>query len=199
VVASGLVGSQAGHLLVYQARFGALAPQLQSSGAHAYFPLVAKTGLGVAAALTVGAMLVIGFARMVSRRHLEPQRPARSYLSLLAALYTIQLACFAGQETLEAALTGAPALSAAVLLLWGTLGQLPVAAVIAVALRWLMAEVTSAVQEIRASLGPVELRFDRAPALVPAPAPRREPRLVSNTANRWHGKRGPPSSCVSAP
>ena len=49
IVGLGALGSQAGHLLAYQLRFGAAAQQVQSSGAHSYFPLLAKTALGVAA------------------------------------------------------------------------------------------------------------------------------------------------------
>ena len=48
VVAAAVLGSQAGHLLVYELRFGSAAGQLQSTGAHFYFPAVAKTGLGIA-------------------------------------------------------------------------------------------------------------------------------------------------------
>ena len=53
VLAVGILGSQAGHLLVFQLRFGAAAQQVQSSGAHAYFPALAKTMLGAAAAIVL--------------------------------------------------------------------------------------------------------------------------------------------------
>jgi hypothetical protein len=49
VLGVAIAGSQAGHLLAYQLRFGATAQQVQSSGAHAYFPLLARTSLGIAA------------------------------------------------------------------------------------------------------------------------------------------------------
>ena len=198
VVAVGLLGSQAGHLLAYLARFGALAPQVQSSGPHAYFPVVAKTGLGVAAVAMLGVLLVIAVARMVSQRRFPAEPQSHSYLSLLAILYTVQLACFSAQETLEAAIAGVPTTSAAVLLLWGTLGQLPIAVVSALALRWLLTEFRSAVQEIRAALDLVALDPELVPAVVAIPAPQGEPRLVSETARYGQRKRGPPSFCVSA-
>ena len=51
VAAVGILGSQAGHLLTYQLLFGSAAQHLQSSGQHAYFPLLAKTALGAVAAV----------------------------------------------------------------------------------------------------------------------------------------------------
>ncbi|MFI5283951.1 MAG: hypothetical protein ACHQ0J_12600 [Candidatus Dormibacterales bacterium] len=193
VVAVGVLGSQAGHLLAYQARFGTLAPRLQSSNAHAYFPLVAKTGLGIAAALLLGALLMIGAAKMLGHRQIATHPTGFSFLSLVAALYTIQLACFAGQETLEAALSGAPATSAAVLLLWGTLGQLPVAALSAVALRWLMAEFEAAVQEIRASLHLIQPQPEPVPAVALLPPVAVQRSLIYEVVSSGHNKRGPPS------
>src|SRR5260370_42705300 len=59
VLALGLLGSQAGHLLAYQLRFGAAAHQIQSTGVHAYFPLVAKTALGAVAAALIGGLLLV--------------------------------------------------------------------------------------------------------------------------------------------
>src|SRR5467141_4203671 len=159
VLGLGLVGSQAGHVLAYQLRFGDTARAIQSSGAHAYFPSLAKTVLGVAAMALITGLLIIGFARVVAGRRIE-RESAPSFIRLLAALYTIQLALFAGQETAEALLNGAPASSAAVLLLWGTVGQLPVAAVGTLALRWLLARLHPAL----AHLG---LRYRRAFQLLP--------------------------------
>ena len=43
VAAVGMLGSQAGHLLTFQLLFGAGGQHLQSSGSHAYFPLLANT------------------------------------------------------------------------------------------------------------------------------------------------------------
>jgi len=198
VLGLALLGSQAGHLLAYEVRFGAAAPQIQSSGAHAYLPLVAKTGLGVAAVLILGGLFVIGLARIAGRRRVTPLPAAASYLSLLAALFTIQLIGFSIQETAEAAVAGAPAASVAVLLLWGTLGQLPVAAISALVLRWLVAELESAVQEIRIALELVELGPQVVPAAVMVPNLSGETGLLSSVAGRALSKRGPPSVWPSA-
>lgn len=141
-----IAGSQAGHLLVYELRFGAAAPQLQSAGVHAYFPLLVKTVFGAGALAVMASLLLLGFARLASGRKIEGQS-APSLLRLLAALYTLQLAFFIGQETLE----GNPA---GELFLWGMLGQLPVAVAGAVALRWLFAELYPAVAELKIRFQP---------------------------------------------
>ena len=155
VAAVGILGSQAGHLLAFQLVFGSAAQHLQSSGAHAYFPLLAKTALGVVAAAFLAGMFVIGLARMVSGRSRVAATSQNSYLELVALLFTVQLACFIVQEVTEATIAGTGAAPAPYLLLWGTLGQLPVAAVAAIGLRWLWTRFESAVQELRAVLAMV--------------------------------------------
>jgi hypothetical protein len=151
VLGVAMLGSQAGHLLAYQVRFGAAATQMQSSGAHAYFPGVVRTSLGVIAALLLAGLFVVGLARTLSGRSIRPGS-APNLLRLVAVLYTLQLAWFAGQEAGEELLAGLPVDSVAHLLLWGTLGQLPVAVIAAVSLRWLLARFESAVTEIRVAL-----------------------------------------------
>src|SRR4029077_8475642 len=144
VLGLGILGSQAGHLLAYQIRFGAAAQQIQSSGAHAYFPLLAKTAIGVAAAALIGALLVIGLARILSGRRIRSTSEP-SYLSLFATLFSLQLAAFVAQEVTEAVIAGSSMGSAPDLILWGTLGQLPIAAIGALTFRWLSARVEAAV------------------------------------------------------
>ncbi|HEV2414244.1 MAG TPA: hypothetical protein VGX27_05505 [Candidatus Dormibacteraeota bacterium] len=147
-VAFGLIASQAGHLVAFQIRYGPAAERLQSIGAHAYFPALVKTGVGLAAAFAVLALIAIGFARVVAGRKLEAA-PALSLLRLLAMLFCLQLTCFIVQETIEMA-AGAPATSAPSLLLWGTAGQLPVALAAALALRWLAVRIGPAMDRLLA-------------------------------------------------
>jgi hypothetical protein len=147
-VALALLASQAGHLLAYELRFGAAAQSIQTTGAHAYFPLVAKTALGAAAAALLGGLLLVGLARAVGGRRVRSDSEP-SYVSLLAVLFSLQLATFAAQEIIEALVAGTSTGSAADLLLWGTLGQLPVAVVAAGALRWLSARIESSVGLLR--------------------------------------------------
>src|SRR5260221_7933422 len=137
LVGVGILGSQAGHLLTYQLVFGSAAQHLQSSGSHAYFPLLAKTALGAIAAAVLAGMFVIGLSRVLSSRQRVAQPSDSSFVQLVAALFTIQLACFISQEVVEGMASGTGSASAPYLLLWGTLGQLPVAAVAAMGLRWL--------------------------------------------------------------
>lgn len=178
-----ILGSQAGHLLAYELRYGAAAQQLQSTGAHAYFPALMKTALGVVAMAMITALLIVGFARLAAGRKVE-RLSAPSFLRLVAGLYTVQLALFFIQETVE----GSPASQLA---LWGFLGQLPAAAAGALALRWLLARLGPAL----AWLG----RYAAAPQLLPfksAPAARPLPVAATPTGDWVAGpitRRGPPS------
>jgi hypothetical protein len=193
IVGVGILGSQAGHLLAYQVRFGAAAQQLQSSGAHSYFPTALRAGFGVAATLALAAVFVIGLARVLGGRSVR-RSSAPPYLRLAAVLFTIQLVAFAGQEVGEALAAGMPVDSAAHLLLWGTLGQLPVAVIAAAGLRWLLIRVESAVTLLHVALASIPrqispigmavsvwVNLDRSPVLKPA--------TCASLA-----KRGPPSS-----
>ncbi len=193
VLGLGLLGSQAGHLLAYQVKFGAAAQQIQASGAHAYFPLVAKTALGAAAAALIGALVVMGLARILSGRRVRSTTEP-SYISLFAFLFSIQLAAFVAQETAEAIIASSSVGSAPGLMLWGTLGQLPIAAIAALALRWLSARVESAVGLIRDVIGAtVPLR----PApLVAIPVYEASDQALLTSRIAWSNlaRRGPPTS-----
>ena len=142
----GLVASQAGHLLVYGLIYGPAAGQVQSTGAHTYFPALMKTGFGLTAAFLLLAVAVVGLARVLAGRRLQAS-PAPGFLRLLAMLFSLQLGVFIVQESVEMA-AGAPATSAAALLLWGSLGQLPVAVLAAIALRWIAVRVAPAVASL---------------------------------------------------
>lgn len=170
VLGLGLVGAEAGHLVAYEARFGTAAGLVESSGAHAYFPVLAKTGVGALAAILLGGLFVLALARVLSNRPLERRSDAPSLIRLLAMVFTLQLAVFAVQETVEAAVAGVPGSSIATLLLWGTFGQLPVAFVTAVTLRWLLTSFDGAVAGIRHALTVASTPPSLVPALAPAAA-----------------------------
>ena len=193
-LALGLLGSQAGHLLAYQLRFGGAAHQIQSTGVHTYFPLVAKTALGAVAAGLIAGLLLVGLARLLRGRRVRSDSEP-SFISLLAILFSLQLATFAAQEIVEGLVGGTSLMSAPDLLLWGTLGQLPVALTAASALRWLSARVESAVGLIR-DVVRAALRKARAtsPAATPAHAAPDLALLISRVAGSSLAKRGPPSS-----
>jgi hypothetical protein len=194
VLGVGLAGSQAGHLLTFQLLFGSAAQHLQSSGAHAYFPLLAKTALGVTAAAFLTGMFVIGLARVLSGQSLVAVASQKSFIQLVAILFTVQLACFITQEIAEAAIAGTRVASAPYLLLWGTLGQLPVAAVAAVGLRWLWTRFESAAERLRAVL--VTVSGPRVLALIAAHSwPGADGSLlISQLAGGSPSRRGPPTS-----
>jgi hypothetical protein len=194
VLGLAVLGSQAGHLLAYQLRFGVAAQHVQSTGAHGYFPLVAKTSLGAVGAAVVAGLLLIGLARVLTGRPASRGSGGPSYVGLLAVLFTVQLACFVGQEVSEAVLAGSPVDSGAHLLLWGTLGQLPVAALAAVALGWLARRYESAVSDIRALLNARPSSMPLAAVAIPVWVTPAQAFLLSQVAGASLAKRGPPSS-----
>jgi len=152
LVGFGLVLAQLGHLLVYQLQFGATAQVVQSTGAHAYFPALVKTGFGLGAAAVLASLLVIGLARFIRGARVRVIAKGLSYVRLLGALFTIQLVFFALQETAESMAAGAAIATAPHLLLMGSVGQLPVAILGALAIKWLLVRFESAVTEIRVAL-----------------------------------------------
>jgi len=193
VVGFGVLAAQAGHLLAYQVRLGAAAQQMQSSGVHFYFPNLVRTSLGIVCAVTLAALFLIGLARILGGRSISPGS-APSYTRLVAALFTVQLLFFAAQEVSEAWVGGAPVASVADLLLWGTLGQLPVALIAAAGLRWLLARFEAAVREIRIALAAVQspAAFIAVAALAWSQADRNL--LLRPAAGASLAERGPPSS-----
>src|SRR6266699_2253059 len=179
VIGLGLLASQAGHLLAYQVRFGAAAVQVQSTGLHSYFPTLARTSLGLAAGVVLTALLLVALARVLTGREV-PGRSRPSYIRLLAALFTIQVA------------------AAPLLLLWGTLGQLPVAALAALALRWLATRVEAAVGSINEIVRSVRPRPAPALLTVPVYATPHRALLTSRVAATSVARRGPPSLLIRA-
>jgi hypothetical protein len=155
LIGFGVVLSQLGHLLVYQLRFGAASQAVQSTGAHAYFPTLVKTSLGLGAATVLASLLLIGVARSVTGASGRAIADGPSYLRLLGALFTIQLVFFALQETVESIAAGSAVAGAPHVLLMGSIGQLPVAVLGALALKWLLVRFESAVTEIRVALASI--------------------------------------------
>ncbi len=191
-VAVAVLDAQAGHLLAYQARFAGAAQHLQSSGAHSYFPTLVKTLTGLEALGLLASIFAIGLARMLGGRRRVAAAP--SLLRLLAALFTLQLALFSGQEALEARLTGLSGGSGLELVLWGTLGQLPVASVAAVALRWLFATVEPAAAELMGFLANDRLDLLPPRPLAPVSRPGWAPIIVAGPRRLPLTRRGPPVS-----
>lgn len=193
VLGLALAGTEGGHLLAYQVRFGASALQVQSSGVHTYFPALVKTSLGALALTAMGALLLVAVSRVLARRNAQVRVSGQAFISLLASLFTIQLALYIGQEVAESLVAGLPPDSASNLLLWGMVGQLPVALAGAAALRWLWTRVEAAASEL-ASITRVTL-----PAAAPAPLAvlvvRDSERalLLAHAARSTFVKRGPPA------
>ncbi len=191
MLAMALIASQAGHLVAYQLRFGGAALEVQSTGAHWYFLASAKTALGVVALALLAALFVVGLGRLAAGRRLEPDS-STPFVRTLAAVYTLQLGVFVVQETAEAISGQGGLVSVPSLLLWGAVGQLPVALAAALAWRWLGARVRPAVTAIRLTLAERE----RPLVLAVAPAPATAALAAVVVRNRVTGaftRRGPPS------
>jgi len=194
LAAFGLVLSQLGHLLVYQLQFGSAAQTIQSTGTHAYFPTLVKTSAGLAAALLLTSLLVIGASRILARGPIATTAPSPSFVGLLAVLFTVQLLNFGLQETLESLVAGMAVASAPHILRLGAVGQLPVAILGALALKWLLVRFESTVTAIRIALSSTR------PSAEPT-APTRLARRHANqdlvlrpAAGPSLAKRGPPST-----
>jgi hypothetical protein len=184
--------AQAGHLIAYQLEFGAAAQAVQSQGAHAYFPGLAKTGLGVVAAAILASLLLVGIARLLPGRAAVVVGRGPSYLSLLSILFTTQLVCFIAQETVESVTAGQAVPSVLNLIFLGSAGQLPVAILAALALKWLAVRLDAALLTLRAELAVRVESVAPASLLVP------RPELVSVSAlaeicPTAYIKRGPPA------
>ena len=190
-LALGVVASQAGHLVAYQLRYGQAAHRLQGSGAHLYFPVMVKTGLGLAAVAMLLALVLVGFARLAAGRPI-PADNAPPFVRLLAILFSLQLTFFVVQEMLETAVAGAAASSPGVLLLWGTAGQLPVAVVAALALRWLLVRVAPALHQLSLHVDPAwrPAPYATVPVLRPVAA---DVAVSTERLTRAFNRRGPPS------
>src|SRR5579859_5835958 len=198
VIGLALAGTEAGHLLAYQLRFGARAFAIQSTGVHAYLPALVKTAFGAIALCLISGLLIAGAARLLGRGQGRRDAGGGTFIGLLATLFTLQLVLYIGQEVAEAIAGGVTPGSAVNLLLWGMVGQLPVALAGAAALRWLWTRVETAASELasiaRASLpAPLHARLaivvirDNERALV-----------LAHAARSSFVKRGPPPSSSSA-
>jgi hypothetical protein len=187
-----VLAAQAGHLIAYQLHFGAAAQQIQSTGAHLYLPGLVRTSLGIAAVLILSAAFVVGLARILRGRSIRHDSTP-PLLRLFAAMFTIQLAWFAGQEVVEALVAGTPTASVADLLLWGTLGQLPVAVVAAAGLRWLLARFEAAITEIRIGLATVPTPLFSPALAMPILRDTERAPILKSVASASLAKRGPPS------
>ncbi len=192
LVGFGVLLSQLGHLVVYQLQFGSAAPSIQSTRAHAYFPALVKTSLGLTAAAVLASLLVIGAARLAHGGRVRAVAGGPSCVSLLGALFTIQLVVFGLQETVESMAAGAAVATAPHLLLMGSVGQLPVAVLAALALKWLLVRFESAISELRVALP--STRMQVAPLAVGSSAWSHFDLVLRPVASASLAKRGPPSS-----
>jgi hypothetical protein len=188
---TGVVASQAGHLVAYELQYASSAPSIQSTGVHAYFPVLAKTSLGLTAVTILASLLIISGSRLVIRRPGTRVTRSPSYFTLLAALFTIQITCFVVQETIESNLARTYTPTALYLFLIGMCGQLPIAAVAALALKWLLAHLETALSSLRQVLALRVTAYGPIATTLTLPVPAYQPALAE-TCPAVYVKRGPP-------
>jgi hypothetical protein len=196
LIGCGALASQAGHLLIYQLQYGSAALSVQSQGAHAYFPIFARTSLGLGAVAILAGLLIIGASRILTVRPGTKIARYPSYFSSLSVLFTIQISCFVVQETIESLVAGAPVASPAYLLLLGSVGQLPVAVLAALALRWLSVQVEEAVMTLRQAVATGTPAFETIAIVLARPTPLAQFALAESCPAAYI-KRGPPPALRS--
>lgn len=186
----GIAAGPLGHLLAYQVRYGAQAAHEQSTGAHSYFPaLLGTVGAGLGGVL-LAILLALAAVRLLIGRHRGLRaRPERGVLQLVPVLFTVQIAVFVVQEHAEELAAGAAADPAPTLLLWGTLGQLPVAVLGALTLSWLSAHLDAALERLDAAAASFRPRFSTAVRTWMSVS---ATHAALDASLRAHGKRGPP-------
>jgi hypothetical protein len=188
-----LVGSQAGHLVTYYLNYGPAAWDRQSHGAHAYFPAMATATAGILSLGLLFSVLMLGVARLLRGRRLRLRATRDLHLfDLIAIFFTVQLAIYMSQETLESLASGQPLVSVVELLFWGAIGQLPVAASAALAFGWLSVRLEAAVQELKQALGRIGYHPRLRPIALPVPARPVVAMALSACAPMAFVKRGPP-------
>ncbi|HEV2954337.1 MAG TPA: hypothetical protein VG015_09615 [Candidatus Dormibacteraeota bacterium] len=132
--------AELGHLATYWLRFGSSAMSLQSQGAHAYFPAIAKLSLALVGAGILACAVALGLGRaLLGRTSAWRSTPGLPLGPLLWVLLTIQVEIYLVQEVWEVNASGhlltMPLLASA--LAWGLAGQAPVALIAALAVHWL--------------------------------------------------------------
>ena len=193
-----LAASQAGHLLAWQLRQGPQALPVVGTGAHGYVPALTTVTCGAAGVAVLAALCVIGAARVARLgRAVLPAAPAPQLrripvLDATAFLFVLQLAVYLAQETVEAVWAGSSRPGFADLLLWGSLGQVPVAIVAGASMSWLSIHFEAAVEEL---MHPVaDSPLSPRPAVAPPLVGLRRDRLMLpiQVSGGAFSERGPP-------
>jgi len=186
--------SQLGHQVAYLVRYGTDGLAYQSRSVHAYFPDMIKASGALLGLLALAVVLVLGAARVVrggrSAGTAATMRRGVSCREALAFLLCIQLQLFLTQEIMEMVAAGQHVGLLDLPVLWGLVGQLPVALLAALAVSWLSGRLVAAVRELRLARSP--RRRERPVLLVQVWVEPARAALLSATAPATLGKRGPP-------
>ena len=197
-VLTAVSASQLGHLISYFVRFGSGALAAQSTGVHAYYPSVGVVVGGLGGAAIVFALAAIALARVIASRAVGLRVTSGWRIwEVFAALFTIQIVIYAGQETLESILGNAPVAGALDLILLGSIGQLPAALIAAVAISWISTRFGGAVAVLRAAIRPRVIRLNFTVPVQPIVAGQARLVVLTQSSPRSLAKRGPPPALLS--
>jgi hypothetical protein len=198
-----LAASQAGHLLAWQLRHGPAALTALRAGVHGYVPAITTIAFGLAGTAVLAALWMVALARILRFETVHGRGPRRlrrtPALDMAAFFFTLQLAIYVVQETAEAAWVGYPRPSFADVLLWGSVGQLPIALVAGVALSWLSVRLEVAVAELRTGIRALPLSSLPALPVVRLWAPPDRVMLPIEVLGGAFTVRGPPRTMRPGP
>jgi hypothetical protein len=192
--------SQPGHLCAYLAQYGWQGFALSTQGVHAYFPVIVELSTAGLGGFVLLVVLGLGLGRMAVGHALgrtrEPLLPAGPVLRLFLIAGAVQMSIYLSQETIEnvldrSVLDGSLLVS---MLAWGAAGQLPLALLAALALRWLSLRLHVAVEVIRSTLAAIIPPPPEPVSIVVTPDAQDRESALSQTAPSAFRKRGPPSA-----
>jgi hypothetical protein len=170
--------SQLGHALGAYLRYGRL---LAPGGAHGYFAADLEASAALLGVALLTALAIVAGARRLSGRPLRGRGWPLGWIFL--GLAGLQLEIYLVQELAE----GATTMDVAVR---GLAGQLPVAAVAALALRWLSVRLGPAVRRLRRPVTSVLVHLVPVPDAAP---PALADVLVAAASRRRSPSRAPPT------
>lgn len=182
IAACALPLSQVGHALATYLRYGAL---LAPGRGHSYFAADLEASVTVLGGALLAALAIVASARRMTGSPLRGRGWPLGWIFL--GLASLQLELYLVQELAE----GSTTLDVAVR---GLIGQVPVAAVAAMALRWLSIRLGPAVRRLRRPLMAALTRLVPEPDAAPWVAARVR---ISGPLARRHPSRAPPILLVS--
>lgn len=187
--------SELGHVAAFAIRCRMCGAALGGTGIHAYLPNLLLMSGSLVAATLLAALLIVGAGRLLLGRR-AGLRPSGGVAlrDLLLVMAAVQMDTYLLQETVETMASGqAVTLSlTASTLLWGAAGQLPLALLGALAIRWLSMRLRATFASLRDSWRSLAVRPPTPAAAPIVAAPEPIGFALAQAARAALVKRGPP-------